>query len=167
MRQGSGTCCAASNIFPAPNLLHASTTSRRRVHSLATTGAASDAGSLVSKPSLSSVTSAFCACSNRLSPGRSRRAGMENNAHHTPKPPIANRSAFVEPPARCTGSTVTSSTKMPAVYPRAMPSEEMRAVARESFSVSPMICGANADADSASGATPPVGCPNPQSPSAR
>lgn len=62
---------------------------------------------------------------------------MENNAHHTPEPPIANRNAFVDPPARCTGSTVTSSSKMPAAYPRAIPSEEMRAVARESFSESP------------------------------
>src|SRR6266436_339925 len=65
------------------------------------------------------------------------RAGIENNAHHAPEPPIANRSAFVDPPACCTGSTVTSNSKMPAAYPRAIPSEEMRAVARESFSVSP------------------------------
>ena len=32
---------------------------------------------------------------------------------------------------------MTSSSKMPAAYPRAIPSEEMRAVARESFSESP------------------------------
>ena len=62
---------------------------------------------------------------------------MENNAHHAPEPPMANRSASVDPPARWTGSRVTSRSKMPAVYPSAMPSEEMRAVARESFSVSP------------------------------
>jgi len=62
---------------------------------------------------------------------------MENNAHHAPEPPIANRSEVVDPPACWTGYRVISRSKIPAEYPRAMPSEEMRAVTRESFSASP------------------------------
>ena len=121
-----------------PNLLHESTTSCRTDHSAETTDGTPEPLSLASNPSLSSVTLASRAPSlNPLAPGKSRRAGMENNAHQAPEPPMANRSASVDPPACWTGSRVTSRSKMPAVYPRAMPSEEMRAVARESFSESP------------------------------
>jgi len=136
------------------------------VHSVATTGAASDAGSL-----LFLITQVLGdPCENYGFDGRGQpigggrwdggvqmagdnfgftfqkvcgsasffpgKRGMENNAHHAPEPPIANRNVFVDPPAHCIGSTVTSSSKMPAAYPRAIPSEEMRAVARESFSES-------------------------------
>lgn len=118
------------------NLLHASATSRRTVHSAGSTCTASKV-SPASKPSRSSVTLAFGTSSAVLAPGKSRRAGRENSAHQAPEPPTANRSAFVDPPARWTGSKVTNSSKIPAAYPRAMPSEEMRAVARDSFSVSP------------------------------
>ena len=78
---------------------------------MATTGAASDVGSPVSKLSHSSVTPAFCCSSNCLASGKSRRMGMENNAHHNPEPPIANRRISVDPPACCTGSTVTVATR--------------------------------------------------------
>ena len=64
-------------------------------------------GSPVSKLSRSSVTPAFCGSSNCLASGKSRRMGMENNAHHNPEPPKANRRTSVDPPACCTGSTVT------------------------------------------------------------
>ena len=40
----------------------------------------------VSDPSRSSVTSTFCASSNALASGKSRRVGIENNVHHTPDP---------------------------------------------------------------------------------
>jgi hypothetical protein len=81
-------------------------------------------GSLVSKPSRSSVTPGFCASSN-LASGKSKRAGMENNAHHTPEPPTRNRGASVDPCALHMEHS-DSGSKISAMYPTAMSSEEMQ-----------------------------------------
>ena len=90
------------NIWP--NLLHAPNTSFRTDHFAVTTGAASEAASLASKPSLSSVTPAIGASFPvPLALGNKRKAGTENNAHHAPEPPMANRSASVDPPCALDG----------------------------------------------------------------
>ena len=82
-------------------------------------------GSLVSKPSDSSVAPGFCGSSDRLRFGKSRRVGMENNAHHTPDPPIAYRRASVDPCALHMKHS-DSGSKISATYPTAMSSEDMQ-----------------------------------------
>jgi hypothetical protein len=58
-------------------------------------------------------------------------AGIVNSIHHRPLGPIANLRENVEPCKRVTGISAMISKMMLAPYPKAIPWEDMREVARE------------------------------------
>ena len=74
-------------------------------------------------------------------PGSHAAAGIEKSIHHTPLSPIARRSENVEPCICVTGTRARRSKRMPAMYPDAMPCDEIRDVARESAATYALCAG--------------------------
>ncbi len=105
-----------------PKRFQAATTSARMLH----------LPSGLSKLSIHIAPSETPDVAKVVGPGSHTAAGIEKTAHHIPLNPMAKRRENVLPLSFVTGIRATSNRHMPAPYPRAMPNDEMRDVARES-----------------------------------
>jgi len=137
-RRGSRKCCAVAECCASATYcpIFSMCQSRLVAWSIQQPRLAPPQMFAASRPSRSSVTLLLGIGWEVLAFGRRIRAGTEKSAHQTLEPSMANLCAVVDPPASWTRINTTSSSKIPAMYLRAIPSEYTHAVAWESFSVS-------------------------------